>query len=408
MKRQIFRNLWVLLTFFLLLAPSGVQAQKKEIVAAKDLVKAGKDLAKAESSMRKLLTDSANRKNRKIWSILFDAVKKQYEQGNEKLYLKQAYDTAQLFNATRQLFVIAQGLDSVEMIPNKKGKCEFDFRKPHSEYLNRIRPNLYNGGIWFIRKQKYKEAYQFFDQYIACSTAPMFQSYKYAQKDKYLSSAAYWAVYAGYKMQDTKATLHHSYEALKDTAHYNYMLQYLAETYKLEKDTARYLSTLKEGFERDPKFPFFFPRLVEFYSQENQLDSALAVADKALAIAPDNDIYLFTKGTILLNMGDFKQCIEVSKKALAVNDSLAGAYYNIGLAYFNQAVEMDKNSQQSRKTHQEIDGLYNSAMPYLQKYRTMAPDMQDQWALPLYTIYLNLNMGKEFDEIDKLLNQKKK
>ena len=29
------------------------------------------------------------------------AVKKQYEQGNEKLYLKQAYDTAQLFNATR-------------------------------------------------------------------------------------------------------------------------------------------------------------------------------------------------------------------------------------------------------------------------------------------------------------------
>lgn len=54
MKRQIFRNLWVLLAFFLLLAPSGVQAQKKEIVAAKDLVKAGKDLAKAESSMRKL------------------------------------------------------------------------------------------------------------------------------------------------------------------------------------------------------------------------------------------------------------------------------------------------------------------------------------------------------------------
>ena len=186
------------------------------------------------------------------------------------------------------------------------------------------------------------------------------------------------------------------------------MLQYLAETYKLEKDTARYLSTLKEGFERDPKFPFFFPRLVEFYSQENQLDSALAVADKALAIAPDNDIYLFTKGTILLNMGDFKQCIEVSKKALAVNDSLSGAYYNIGLAYFNQAVEMDKNSLQSRKTHQVIDGLYKSAMPYLQKYRTMAPDMQDQWALPLYTIYLNLNMGKEFDEIDKLLNQKKK
>ena len=99
MKIQIYRNLWVLQIAVLLLAPLGLQAQKKEISAAKDLVKAGKDLAKAESSMRKLLTDSANRNNKKIWNILFDAVKKQYEQGNEKLYLKQAYDTAQLFNA---------------------------------------------------------------------------------------------------------------------------------------------------------------------------------------------------------------------------------------------------------------------------------------------------------------------
>ena len=52
MKMQIFRNLWVLQIAFLLLAPLGLQAQKKEISAAKDLVKAGKDLAKAESSMR--------------------------------------------------------------------------------------------------------------------------------------------------------------------------------------------------------------------------------------------------------------------------------------------------------------------------------------------------------------------
>ena len=28
--------------------------------------------------------------------------------------------------------------------------------------------------------------------------------------------------------------------------------------------------------------------------------------------------------------------------------------------------------------------------------------------MPLYTIYLNLNMGKEFDEIDALLRNKKK
>ena len=63
------------------------------------------------------------------------------------------------------------------------------------------------------------------------------------------------------------------------------------------------------------------------------------MASQALAIAPDNDIYLFTKGTILLNMGDFQAMHRSEQKALAVNKSLAGAYYNMGLAYFNQAVE---------------------------------------------------------------------
>ena len=51
---------------------------------------------------------------------------------------------------------------------------------------------------------------------------------------------------------------------------------------------------------------------------------------------------------------------------------------------------------------------YKKALPYLEKYREMMPDNQDHWALPLYTIYLNLNMGKEFDEIDKLINQSRK
>lgn len=50
---------------------------------------------------------------------------------------------------------------------------------------------------------------------------------------------------------------------------------------------------------------------------------------------------------------------------------------------------------------------YRKALPYLERYRQLAPDMKDRWSRPLYTIYLNLNMGKEFDEIDKIINVKK-
>ena len=406
MKRKL--NIWkaFALLFLMLMSPVAASAQKKEIQTAKDQVKAGKNLDQAAASMKKLLADSVNRTNRKIWTIYFDAVRKQYEQGNEKLYLKQKYDTAQLFNYTRQLFEVAFQYDSVETAPDRKGRRDFEFRKGHSEYLAHIRSNLYNGGIWFLNKKKYPDAYKFFDCYIECASQPMFKQRNYGEKDKHLPTAAYYAVYSGYKMKDPKATLHHSYEALKDTVHYNYMLQYLAETYMLEKDTARYVASLKEGFKRVPTFPYFFPRLVEYYVVRNQLDSAMTVVNEALTVVPDSDVYLAAKSNLLLEQGKLQECIEVSKKVIEVNQKLGDSYYNAGICYFNLAVEQDKNSHNSRKVKEQVEANYKKALPYLVKYREMEPKEQGKWAFPLYTIYLNLNMGKEFDEIDKVMKQK--
>ena len=406
MKRKV--NIWkaFVLMFLILMSPVAASAQKKEIQTAKDQVKAGKNLDQAAASMKKLLADSVNRTNRKIWTIYFDAVRKQYEQGNEKLYLKQKYDTAQLFNYTRQLFEVAFQYDSVETAPDKKGRRDFEFRKGHSDYLAHIRSNLYNGGIWFLNKKKYPDAYKFFDCYIECASQPMFKQHNYGEKDKHLPTAAYYAVYSGYKMKDPKATLHHSYEALKDTVHYNYMLQYLAETYMLEKDTARYVASLKEGFKRVPTFPYFFPRLVEYYVVRNQLDSAMTVVNEALTVVPDSDVYLAAKSNLLLEQGKLQECIEVSKKVIEVNQKLGDPYYNAGICYFNLAVEQDKNSHNSRKVKEQVEENYKKALPYLVKYREMEPKEQGKWAFPLYTIYLNLNMGKEFDEIDKVMKQK--
>lgn len=406
MKRKV--NIWkaFALMFLMLMSPVAASAQKKEIQTAKDQVKAGKNLDQAAASMKKLLADSANRTNRKIWTIYFDAVRKQYEQGNEKLYLKQKYDTAQLFNYTRQLFEVAFQYDSVETAPDKKGRRDFEFRKGHSEYLAHIRSNLYNGGIWFLNKKKYPDAYKFFDCYIECASQPMFKQYNYGEKDKHLPTAAYYAVYSGYKMKDPKATLHHSYEALKDTVHYNYMLQYLAETYMLEKDTARYVASLNEGFKRVPTFPYFFPRLVEYYVVRNQLDSAMKVVNEALTVVPDSDVYLAAKSNLLLEQGKLQECIEVSKKVIDVNQKMGDPYYNAGICYFNLAVEQDKNSHNSHKVKEQVEANYKKALPYLVKYREMEPKEQGKWAFPLYTIYLNLNMGKEFDEIDKVMKQK--
>ena len=46
---------------------------------------------------------------------------------------------------------------------------------------------------------------------------------------------------------------------------------------------------------------------------------------------------------------------------------------------------------------------YRDAMPIYEKYRELAPDDKMNWGMRLYEIYYKLNMTKEFNEMDKLL-----
>lgn len=377
--------------------------QKKTMTQVKDYIKSGKNLDKAEKLMTDLLNDSSSRGNEKVWLLLFESQRKQYDQGNEKLYLKEKYDTTALFLVGKRMFDTLEGLDSLDRLPDARGKVKLKYRDRSAELLNIYRPNLFNGGVFFMKKHDFSRAYDFFDTYINSAVKPMFARYQYAERDKRLPEAAYWASYCGYKLEKPQLTLRHTYQALKDSVHLPYMLQYLAETYKLEKDTARYVQTLKDGFSKYPKFPFFFPRLIDYYSHIGAYDEAMKSCDEALQTDSVNTLFRYAKSSLLLTMGRYKQSFAISKALIAENDTLADAYLNAGLALFDQAVELDKKTQSGSKKYNQILELYRKAMPYLEKYRAMAPDQKDKWALPLYTIYLNLNMGRQFDEIDKLI-----
>ena len=377
--------------------------QKKTMTQVKDYIKSGKNLDKAEKLMTDLLNDSSSRGNEKIWLLLFESQRKQYDQGNEKLYLKEKYDTTALSLVGKRMFDTLEGLDSLDRLPDARGKVKLKYRDRSAELLNIYRPNLFNGGVFFMKKHDFSRAYDFFDTYINSAVKPMFARYQYAERDKRLPEAAYWASYCGYKLEKPQLTLRHTYQALKDSVHLPYMLQYLAETYKLEKDTARYVQTLKDGFSKYPKFPFFFPRLIDYYSHIGAYDEAMKSCDEALQTDSVNTLFRYAKSSLLLTMGRYKQSFAISKALIAENDTLADAYLNAGLALFDQAVELDKKTQSGSKKYNQILELYRKAMPYVEKYRAMAPDQKDKWALPLYTIYLNLNMGKQFDEIDKLI-----
>ena len=378
-----------------------INAQKKEISQAQTYIKSGKDFDKAEQLMQTLLQKQDNRNNMKIYITLFESVRKQYEQNNENLFLRQKADTASLFTNCYKMFCIVESMDTLDAKPDKKGRVSPKYRKRNAEYLDPYRLNLFYGGAYYIRHQQYRTAFDFFKKYIDCATSPFFTGYNYLEKDKHIPEAAYWTTFCGYKMNDADRTLQYKNLALKDSTVLSFTLQYMAEAYLMKKDTTNYLSTLKVGFGFNPQFQFFFPRLIDYYTTTNQLDSAMAITDKALAVNDSNIVFRFAKSSILLNEGKYKESIDLSDSIIAKDDSLADAYFNAGTAYLNMALTLEESSRPRKK---DINNAYKKARTYIERYRLLAPDEKDKWAPALYRIYLKLNMGKQFDEIDKLMH----
>lgn len=406
MKKYVF--IFIIVLTFLPTCALNTFAQKKEINEAIDKLKANKDLDKVEASMMKLLNDSANRHKEKIWNLLFESLQKQYKAGNEKLYLKQKYDTAALFNIASRMFTAMTDYDSIDALPDKKGRVKPKMRKQNAAMLNTLRPNLFNGGIYFIGKQNYQQAYALLDQYISAADLPMFKFYNYSSKDKHLPEAAYWAAYCGYKTHDAKKVLHNTYLALKDKDHHESMMQYLVATYMLEKDTARSVEALKEGFRAYPKSNYFYAHLMDYYSGKADWKKATELTNEALKADSANLTVWLAQSTLFINTGDYEHSFLIADSLVKRDSTMAEAWLNAGLAKYNLGVNIDKNAQTFKQKRQQTLKYYKEALPYLEQYRKMEPQNTDKWALPLYTIYLNLNMGKQFDEIDKIISGKAK
>lgn len=379
------------------------EAQKKEMAQARSYIKSGKNLDKAEQMLTALLEkDSANRMNPKIHALLYQAVQRQYDMGNEKLYLGQKYDTTALFNLTRRMFFICQRLDTLDARPDQKGRVRPEYRQKHAEALHEIRRNLYLGGRFFLSHNRPDEAFPFFDCYLDCARQPLFTDYHYSERDTLMKEAAYWATYTGFRESLPAHTLKYAELALQDTAKLSFTLQYIAEAYSQLQDDSLYVNTLREGFRHYPEHAYFYPHLMDYYNAHERYEDALLLTDSALTVNPLSVIFLFGKSTALLNMGRNEESLEVSRQLIGINNTLAEPYFNAGTAILNLIQTLSQDTPRAtlnakRKTY------YQLARPYMEHYRKLAPQQQHKWAPALYTIYLNLNLGRQFEEIDRIL-----
>ncbi len=380
-----------------------LRAQKKELSQARAYIKSGKDLDKAEKLMNDLLKQPDHQQNMKVHATLYDAVHAQYEEANKRLYLNQKQDTAAFFALVRRLYTVAEAMDSVDTAPDAKGRVRPEYRKAHAESLARLLPNLYSGGAYHIRKQQWQQAFDFYETYLDCFEQPLFaEVLSNAQTDDQQKharqQAAYWALYSAYRMDDPVRTLRHRTLALLEPSKRAFTLQYVAEAWLALKDDSSYVNTLATGFNEFPRNPYFFPRLIDSYSAKRMYAEALEITDKALENCDTCQLYLYAKANLLLELGRNDEALDYAKRV--DSQVLHEASYTAALAIMNKVAKLNEQRDKA-----QIKKLCQEAKPFMETYRQQEPNAQDKWAPMLYRIYFNLNMGKEFDEIDRLLKK---
>lgn len=397
-------------SMILLMAGAVSFAQVKTVKEARSIAsETNPDFAKAQQLINEALVNPETKDDAATWDAAGFIQKRINEKEMENQYLRKPYDTLQVYASSLNMFNYYFKCDELAQLPDAKGKVKNKYRKPNSATLLIERPNLINGGITYFNQDENKKALDFFAMYLEGASNPIFEGHNLVQTDTLMAQVGYFATLAAVKAEDYPSVLKY-YKYAEDDAEYGkYVIEFASLAYKAQADTAQWINTLKEGFNKYPDHNYFFGNLVDYYSNTNKFEEAMQFADGMIAMDPENTFYLYVKAYLYHNMKDYDNAIEYYKKTIAADPNYAEAYSNLGLIYCQKAQDFsdnattDMNSAQYAQEQEEIKKFYQEAKPYYEKTRELKPEQQDLWAQGLYRVYYNLNMGTEFEEIEKIL-----
>ena len=320
---------------------------------------------------------------------------------NTKAYLKQVCDTAALFSTLLNMYGNLYKCDSVDALPNTKGIVKQKYNSKTNSLRSKHLTNILNGGKYYLSKNNYAMAYNFFDSYHTY-TRP---------SDANLPKVAYWATFSSYKLGQYDNTLKYIDQAFSAVGeHEGAILQeYKCRSHQALKNDSSYIKDLVDGVRKYPSHDFFFVNLADIYCEKHMYKEGLALADSLIKLDPEKPLYWFSKSKYMLAESDYEKCIEYSDSTIRRDSTYTDAYYNKGISFLNLAwirqdgACTDLLDPKCLEDKKAIESLYRKAQPCMEMVRKLEPENKDRWGRHLYRIYLFLNRGKEFEEIDKLL-----
>lgn len=398
--KRISALLIILLT---ILAPLSAQKVLKPV---REQLKASKG-AEALKLVEKLEKDSVASRLPKLYELGKEAQILINNAENEKIYLKQSYDTAKFFSSTIGIYDYILKCEKAEQRALAEDGEKMKYHRDNSELLHQYYPNINAGARYYYTKKNYTEAMRFFSAYLDAPQQPIWGTDKSVTTQATYATNAYLYQRSAYLAKDYAAVPRYKTITLADTsARRSNTLECLSLAALAVGDTTAYIDYLETGFKDYHANPFFFSHLADHYADRQDYEQILTLADRQLQQDSLNVIALDAKSLALINLKRYDEAIASAQTCISADTAEIDAYYYAGAAYCYKAMDtalpINVKSRAYQKAYAEQKSLYEQARIYLEKYRQLAPDDKQKWIPLLYRTYFSLNLGKQFEEIRKL------
>ncbi|MDO9153791.1 MAG: tetratricopeptide repeat protein [Paludibacter sp.] len=402
----------VILAIILVLSVTSSYSQKKNVNKAKNkALMEIPDFAGARADIKLALEDATTKDLASTWHTAGLIGYKENDAEIKKQMLNQKFDAdvkGKAIVESYNYYIKAYELDG---LPDAKGKVKPKFQKDIKAKIKEYyatQANLVAYGAHLFDKKKYAETVNAFEIYLGIPKLPMMNN-EIKLDSTYFMIKYYTGIAAANAGNHDKAILY--YEDLKDDGYEELTVhQLLYDEYLKRKDTVNFVKTLKAGFEKFPSEAWFLQNLINYYIYSGQTQAALVYLNSAIDREPNMAQYQYVKGNLAESMGKLDEARAAFDRAIELDNTIADAYAGIGRLYFNKAVKMadEANDIKDLKLYnaakKKADGVFDESRPYFKKAAELKPD-EIEYKRTLKTLYYRLRMNKEFEAIEKELNQ---